>query len=137
MILRDELIALGIPIPENFSLDWNGWAAKLQETPLRNTTALVGLSAVLFFLAERGRNPKVNDITDAMVYCSTCLSVGYADIFAKTPIGKLIGTFLMTIGPAMTSKALDGPEQNRRDAVQEETLVTLKQILGRMEEQRV
>ncbi len=46
---------------------------------------------------------------DALYYISTCLSVGYADIFAQTQSGKLIATLTMTIGPALTSNALDPP----------------------------
>ena len=63
-----------------------------------DTAALVALSSVLFYAIERDHNPKVNDVFDAAIYCSTCLSVGYGDIFAKTPLGKLLGTALMTIG---------------------------------------
>jgi hypothetical protein len=52
--------------------------------PPCNTAALVALSSLLFYAAEREYNSKVNDEFDAEVYCSTCLSVGY-DIFAKKP----------------------------------------------------
>jgi hypothetical protein len=89
---------------------------------------------MLFYAAERDHNPKVNDVFDAAIYCSTCLSVGYGDIFAKTPLGKLLGTALMTIGPALSGAALDGPAAQRRDEVQSEMLDTLKQILERLPE---
>ena len=46
---------------------------------------------------------------DALVYVSTNLSVGYSDIFARTPRGKAIGTALMTYGPAMAAKIFDPP----------------------------
>lgn len=107
---------------------------KLGESPGRNSVTLVGLSAVLFYLFEKNRNPKVNDVWDAMVYCSTCLSVGYGDIFAKTPLGKILGSALMTVGPALSGKALDGAGEKRRDALQEQTLETLRQILAKLEE---
>src|SRR5947207_7815410 len=136
MDLRENLITLGLKLPdnflENFGTDLDRWAAKLGESPCRNTAALVGLSAVMFYVLEKQKNPKVNDVFDAMVYCSTCLSVGYGDIFAKTPLGKIIGTTLMTIGPAMSGKALDGVAEKKRDDMQQEMLGTLKAILARM-----
>ena len=46
---------------------------------------------------------------DALVYVSTNLSVGYADIFARTPRGKAIGSALMTYGPAMTAGIFTPP----------------------------
>ncbi len=60
---------------------------------------------------------------DAMVYCSTCLSVGYGDIFAKTPMGKVLGSALMTIGPAVAAGTLDG-KKREVDGTQEEILQT-------------
>jgi voltage-gated potassium channel len=71
-------------------------------------TVLAG--AWLFYKAEKGKNPKVNSYHDALVYVSTCLSVGYGDIFAQTPSGKLIGSALMTYGPALSGVALDPPK---------------------------
>jgi voltage-gated potassium channel len=66
-------------------------------------------SAAAFYLAERGHNPKVSSFHDALVYAATNLSVGYSDIFAKTPGGKAIGALLMTYGPALATRALDPP----------------------------
>src|ERR1700754_2265684 len=66
-------------------------------------------AAAAFYVAERGRNPKVTSFSDALVYASTNLSVGYSDIFAKTPSGKAIGSLLMTYGPALATRALDTP----------------------------
>jgi hypothetical protein len=66
-------------------------------------------SAAAFYVAERGRNPKVSSFYDALVYASTNLSVGYSDILAKTPGGKAIGALLMTYGPALATRALDPP----------------------------
>src|SRR6185437_9852922 len=115
--LEQGLKAFGVKIPDNFPIDQ--WAANLGNTPARNTAALVALSSMLFYAAERDHNPKVNDVFDASIYCSTCLSVGYGDIFAKTPLGKLIGTALMTIGPSLSGAALDGPAAAGGDATQE------------------
>jgi hypothetical protein len=133
MGLRENLVAIGLSVPEEFGADLERWAGKLAESPCRNTATVVGLSTVLFYLLEKDRNPKVNDVWDAMVYCSTCLSVGYGDIFAKTPLGKILGSTLMTMGPAMASKTLEGEAEEKRDAVQEEVLNTLRQILVKLE----
>src|SRR6185436_15179067 len=110
------------------------WVSTLDQAPCRNAAALVGASSLLFYALERGHNPKVKDVFDAMVYTSTCLSVGYGDIFAKTPLGKVLGSALMTIGPAMAAKTLDGGgAEARRDDVQEQVLETLRQILAKLE----
>jgi len=77
--------------------------------PMGSVLATVLGSAWLFYKAERGHNPKVKSYYDALVYVSTNLSVGYSDIFAKTPRGKAIGTVLMTYGPAMAAKIFDTP----------------------------
>jgi hypothetical protein len=129
--LNYGLAAFGLKLPDNVPLDQ--LAARIGDNPCSNAATLVGVSSVLFYAAERGHNPKVNDIFDAMIYTSTCLSVGYGDIFAKTPFGKVLGTALMTIGPAVAAKTLDGPAADRRDMVQLEVLETLKQILTRLE----
>src|SRR2546423_267916 len=131
MALKDALAAVGIQLPDGVALD--RWAATLTEKPCSNTVTLVGLAAVLFYALERKRNPKVNDLGDALVYCSTCLSVGDGDIFARTPLGKVLGSALMTIGPALAAKTLDGPAADRRDAAQQEILETLKQILEQLQ----
>jgi hypothetical protein len=132
MSLRDDLVAIGMRLPEMPNLDLDQWATRLAATPCRNTAALVGLSTMLFYLLEKNRNPKVNDVWDSMVYCSTCLSVGYGDIFAKTPLGKILGSALMTMGPSMAAKTTDGRE-GKRDEVQEEVLATLRAILEKIE----
>src|SRR5262245_20603706 len=134
MSWRDDLnyglAAFGVQIPQRVSL--SDWAEKLMEKPTENTVYITALSSVLFYLCERGHNPKVKDVYDAGVYCSTCLSVGYADIFAKTPLGKLIGSTLMTIGPALSGATLDGKSAAKREEVQQQILSTLKEILARL-----
>jgi hypothetical protein len=134
MGLRENLVAIGLNLPENLGADIEQWAGKLGDSPCRNTVTLVGLSTALFYLFEKNKNPKVNDVWDAMVYCSTCLSVGYGDIFAKTPLGKILGSALMTMGPAMAGKTLDAKDDARRDDVQDQVLQTLRQILAKLEE---
>jgi len=128
--LNYGLAAFGVQIPDRVSL--SDWAEKLAENPTENTAYVVAASSVLFYLVERGHNPKVNDVWDAAVYCSTCLSVGYGDIFAKTPLGKLIGSTLMTIGPSLSGATLDGQTTKRKEQVQEEILSTLREILTRL-----
>jgi hypothetical protein len=124
------LSAFGMKLPDNVPID--NWAMWIRQNPARNTAALLAMTSAIFYAAERDHNPKVKDIFDASVYCSTCLSVGYGDIFAHTPIGKIIGTMLMTIGPALSNAALNGPATERRDARQDQILDTLRQILQRL-----
>jgi voltage-gated potassium channel len=129
--LNYGLAAFGVQIPDRLPLD--SAAAKLTDHPATTNAAVVALSALLFYAAERGRNPKVNDVFDAMVYTSTCLSVGYGDIFAKTPMGKLLGSTLMTYGPALSNAALDGPATGRDDPTQAAILRTLQEILEKLQ----
>lgn len=134
-MVKKELELLGIPVPDEIPLD--AWAATLTSDPTRNLASLIGVTTVLFYLAERDENPKVNSVWDALVYTTTCLSVGYGDIFARTPVGKVLGSALMTMGPSMASKALDGRrEPPAPDPTQQEILETLKQILARLEAPR-
>ena len=77
--------------------------------PFDATIATVLGGSYLFYVAEKGHNPKVTSYWDALVFVSTCLSVGYADVFARTPAGKAIAAAIMTFGPAMSSALLDGP----------------------------
>jgi hypothetical protein len=91
---------------------------------------LLGTSAA-FYLAERDVNPKIKTFVDALYYISTCLSVGYADIFARTQTGRLIATLVMAVGPALTSQALDLPGQAAEASVrgQEKMIERLDAIL--------
>ncbi len=84
-----------------------GFAKDPQGTVLY--TVLVG--SWLFYRAEKGKNPKCTSFYDALVYVSTNLSVGYAPIFAETPMGKAIGTVVMTYGPAMSGAIFDAPKK--------------------------
>lgn len=130
--LADVKNAIGKVLPLG-SLDQA--ASGLSDMPARNTVAIVGLTSLVFFMAEKGRNPKVNTIVDASIYCSTCLNVGYADIHPVTPVGKLVGTFIMTVGPSLVTKMLDGPASARRDALQAEILAKLAGILNELQKQ--
>jgi voltage-gated potassium channel len=75
--------------------------------PFDATVVTVLGGAFLFYVAEKGNNPKVETYWDALVFISTCLSVGYADVFARTPAGKAIASAVMTLGPAMSGAILD------------------------------
>ncbi len=134
MGIRDDLnfglAAFGIQIPDRFNLEEK--AAQLTEHPAQNTVALVSGAAVLFYLAERDHNPNVRDIYDALVYCTTNISVGYCDIFAHTPLGKLIGSTLMTIGPSMAAKTLDGANAANPHETQQQILATLRDIAAKL-----
>ena len=108
-------------------------AAEMVAQPAESTLRVLTTSSLIFYAAEVAHNPKVNSVLDAFIYCSTCLSVGYGDIFAMTPIGKMVGTYLMTIGPALSGATLDGPKGEKvDDAVEKEILGTLQEILKRM-----
>jgi len=86
-----------------------GVRSAVAQDPFDATVVTVLGGAFLFYLAEKGHNPKVTSYWDALVFISTCLSVGYADIFAKTPAGKAIAAAVMTVGPAMSGAMLEGP----------------------------
>lgn len=87
----------------------NGLRDAIAKDPLDALTATVLGGAYAFWVAERDVNPKAKTYVDALLYVSTCLSVGYADVFAVTQTGKAIATAIMSVGPAMAAKALDAP----------------------------
>jgi len=127
-------IAAAKQLDEEFDLE--RWAQEsFNDEPFTKLVALVGLGAALFYKAEVGRNPKVNSYWDALVYVSTCASVGYGDIFAHTPVGKAIGSIVMTIGPSMANAAFDGSSRERakeaeeQQKLQKDLLATMKEIL--------
>jgi hypothetical protein len=108
-------------------------AADVLKRPARSTLSVVSTATLLFFAAERGHNPQVKSVWDALAYVTTCLSVGYHNVFPVTSAGKIIGSALMTIGPSLSGAALDGPHGDKPDdQVEREILATLKQILARL-----
>ena len=109
-------------------------SAKLGEKPARNTLAMVGLCTLAFYVAERDHNDKVDDVWDAMEYCTSSLSVGYTDVYPQTPMGKIVASILMTFGPSMVSRVttpVESPPQE--DATQQEMLTTLRAILAELQ----
>jgi voltage-gated potassium channel len=111
-----------------------GLRAKYNENPMGSTVTTVLVASWLFYRAERGHNPKVNSYYDALVYVSTNMSVGYSDIFAKTPAGKSIGTALMTFGPAMTASIMEEPKKEGEIDIDQRAIVDrLDRILTALE----
>jgi len=82
-------------------------AAPYVATPSEELAALVAWGAALFYWAEAGENPAVRTYWDAAHYVATSLSVGYANIFPVTALGKAIGAVVMMVGPALSARALD------------------------------
>jgi hypothetical protein len=126
--LHALLTSLAGYIPQSTRID--DLSEKLADRPAQNTLILLGLTATLFFAAEKNVNPRVNTIYDALEYCSSSLSVGYTSIFPQTPLGKLIATFLMTYGPALSGAMIDGPRKKTvDDPTNQAILTTLQSIL--------
>jgi voltage-gated potassium channel len=96
--------------------------AAVRQDPFDATIVTVLGGSFLFYIAEKGHNPKVETYWDALVFISTCLSVGYADIFARTPAGQAIASAVMTLGPAMSGAIFEGPpaEEDKKKAAPEE-----------------
>lgn len=130
--LNYGLAAFGLKIPDSLPIDSLG--PHITSRPARNAAAIVSAAAALFLIAERGHNPGVRDIYDALLYCSTSLNVGSSDIQPVTPFGKLLASLLMTYGPALTEQSLDGPSNPiPGNATQEQILLTLQQILQQLQ----
>jgi hypothetical protein len=126
----------------------------IADDPMDATVATVLGGSYLFYLAERDVNPKVRTYLDALVFITTCLSVGYADVFARTSAGKAIASTIMTLGPALSSSFLDPPARGapptgegrphaadmtaiaKLVASQEKVAVTLDRILTELRSRR-
>lgn len=91
--------------------------------PLAAVTSVVTTAAVLFLAAERGKNEKVKTYADALVYCSTSLSVGYHEIIPRTDAGRVIASVLHTIGPGLTARAFDAPNRERDTEAHEKAVL--------------
>jgi hypothetical protein len=100
-------------------------------TPADSLCALVATSAALLYWAEEGKNPNIKDYWDAFHYIATSLSVGYANIFPATPLGKIIGAAVQMVGPALSARALDGGGDLENRALldkMDEILVELRRL---------
>jgi hypothetical protein len=85
-------------------LDW------VNANPLEANVEFLGLAAWAFYQAEKGVNPKIQTYVDAFYYISTCASVGFADMFAATQVGRTIAAIVMMVGPSLTGRALNTPD---------------------------
>lgn len=105
-----------------------GFRELAQRDPIDTLLVTVIGGSYLFFMAEKGKNPKVQSFWDALVFISTCLSVGYDDVFARTDSGKAIATFVMMFGPAAAAAAFDPPaaERDKPQPPSPEVLQTLE-----------
>lgn len=64
--------------------------------------SVIGLSGMLFFLLEKGANPRLHHFIDALWWSfSTATTTGYGDITPVTTAGKVLGIFLMLMGTAL------------------------------------
>lgn len=114
-----------------------GLREKYTDDPMGTTVTTVLVASWLFYRAERGHNPKIRTFYDALVYVSTNLSVGYSDVFAKTPAGKTIGSALMTFGPAMAAGLLDEPGAAKKSDAETKAIIDrLDRILAALEQRR-
>jgi len=139
-------LALGSAQVNGMDVSYTGLKSALRESvakdPLDALVVTVLGGSFLFYLAEKDENPKCATYWDALVYVSTCLSVGYADIFARTDAGKAIATAIMTVGPAMAAKALDAPSAQQDEdakkalAVQQAMVDKLDAILVELRKSR-
>jgi voltage-gated potassium channel len=136
-----ELVALllslagGVQDSGGTTLGYEGWKRELKSAvakdPFDATVVTVFGGAFLFYMAEKGKNPKVTSYWDALVFISTCLSVGYHDVFARTPGGKAIATAVMTIGPALSGAIFEGGETERAEKTRaEEEAVKVQQAIA-------
>ncbi len=102
--------------------------------PFDATVVTVLGGSFLFYVAERRvKIPKVTSYWDALVFISTCLSVGYADVFAKTPAGKAIAAAVMTFGPAMSGAILEPPAQSADVKASPELLEVQRAIVDKLD----
>jgi hypothetical protein len=107
--------------------------ADLTLSPGEEVTALVAGAAALFYWAEKDDNPGVKDYWDALHYVSSSLSVGYCNLFPLTPIGKAIASVLMTVGPALAARAVDGGADQVMAEKLDAVVAELRLLNGRLE----
>lgn len=129
-------IARGLLAQPGGELSWpaakRGLREALLRDPLDSLAATVLGGSYLFYLAEKGQNPKIESFWDALTFITTCLSVGYDDVFARTASGKAIASFVMTFGPALSGAALEPPAAEKA-AAEAEALAVQKAILARLD----
>ena len=106
----------------------------VERKPVEELTAFVAGASWLFYRAEAGHNPGVRSYWDAFHYIATSLSVGYANIFPVTPLGKIVGSLVMMLGPALSARALEPPHHEAGVVEKlDEVLVELRKLNARSE----
>jgi hypothetical protein len=76
--------------------------------PLESLITVVLGSAWVLYLAEKDVNEGIQTYDDALYYISTCLSVGFANVFPQTQLGKFVAAVVMMIGPSLSSWVVEG-----------------------------
>jgi hypothetical protein len=107
--------------------------ATAEVAPIDELSALVTWGAALFYWAEGDVNEGVKSYWDALHYIATSLSVGYANIFPVTPLGKTIGAVVMMVGPALSARALEPAHPESQDASQGAMVAKLDAILKELQ----
>src|SRR5215831_13352557 len=129
-------IARGLLAQQGGDLSWStakrGLREALLRDPLDSLAAMVLGGSYLFYLAEKGQNPKVESFWDALTFITTCLSVVSVSLKTRTSSGKAIASFVMTFGPALSGAALEPPAAER-EAAEAEALAVQKAILARLD----
>lgn len=107
--------------------------------PMETLAGFLLSTSAAFYLAERDVNPKVKTYVDALYYISTCLSVGYADVFAQTQTGRAVATLVMTVGPSLTGELLDPPHKAASASAvnQEQIIERLDAILEELRKRNI
>ena len=129
--------AAGAPAPPDALIAaYQGAKASLRDfgtrDPMDALGAIVSGGTVAFYLAEKGKNDKCNDLWDALTFVTTCLSVGYHNVFAVTPAGKAIASFLMTVGPSLAARAFD-PPRGETERAEAEAAATQRAVVERLD----
>jgi voltage-gated potassium channel len=78
------------------------------DNPLETLLMVVSGAAMVIYLAEKDVNEGITTYADALHYTTTCLTVGYANIFPITQVGKMVAAFVMMAGPSLTAWQLEG-----------------------------
>ena len=86
--------------------DVRDWAKR---DPIDALLATVVGGGLAFYAAEKESNPACATPWDGILYISTCLSVGYDNLFPTTTTGHLLATLVQTFGPALAAQAFDPP----------------------------
>ncbi len=87
-------------------------------------------AAWLFYQAEHGEHARIETFSDALIYISTSLSVGYHEIHPKTQAGQVIASVVQMVGPSLAASALNPPASDKpaNDAVVERLDAVLDEL---------